>query len=90
MGVAPDDGAEPAGGARDEPARGGGEPPRDQHVIPRSRMIAAGVFVGALYAAGSIARGDVAPGIVGGILAAILLYLVLQRVSERERERHRR
>ena len=36
----------------------------------------AGAFIGILFALGSIARGDVAPGIVGGILAGILCYLV--------------
>jgi hypothetical protein len=32
----------------------------------------AGAVIGILFALGSIARGDVAPGIVGGILAGIV------------------
>ena len=44
----------------------------------------AGAFIGILFAIGSIARGDVAPGIVGGILAGVLCFLVLRQVSERQ------
>ena len=44
----------------------------------------AGAFIGILFAVGSIARGDVAPGIVGGVLAGILCYLVLRNISERQ------
>jgi hypothetical protein len=44
----------------------------------------AGAFIGILFATGSIARGDVAPGIVGGILAGILCFLVLRQISERQ------
>jgi drug/metabolite transporter (DMT)-like permease len=53
---------------------------------PRQWAIA-GAFIGILFAIGSIARGDVAPGIVGGILAAILCYLVLREISARQRQR---
>ena len=47
--------------------------------------IAAGAFVGVLYAGGMSLRGDVFPGVVGGILAGILLVLVLNRIEERRR-----
>jgi hypothetical protein len=50
-------------------------------LTPLQRAIA-GVFIGVLYAAGSIARGYVAAGIVGGVLAAVLVYLVLKRYAE--------
>jgi hypothetical protein len=46
-------------------------------------------FVGLFYAVGMIARGAIAPGIVGGILAAILCFLVLREVGERQRRRIR-
>ncbi len=46
-----------------------------------------GIPVGILYAVGTIARGDVAPGIVGGILAAILTFLVFREVGNRQRRR---
>ena len=49
----------------------------------------AGAFIGILFAVGSIARGDVAPGIVGGILAGILCFLVLRTISERQWQRIR-
>jgi hypothetical protein len=44
----------------------------------------AGAVIAVLFAAGSIARGDVAPGIVGGILAGVLCFLVLRQISERQ------
>ena len=47
----------------------------------------AGVFIGVLFAIGSIARGDVAPGLVGGFLAGVLCYLVLREISARQRHR---
>ena len=50
---------------------------------PRTGWLA-GAFIGVLFAIGSIARGDVAPGIVGGILAGILCFLVLRQISERQ------
>jgi hypothetical protein len=56
--------------------------------------IVAAVF-GAAFAISGIARGDVAPGLVGGALGAVLVFLVLQRVQEhndavrRRRERER-
>ena len=40
-----------------------------------------GVF-GVAFAISGIARGDVAPGLVGGVLGALLVYLVLVRVKE--------
>ncbi len=49
----------------------------------------AGAFIGILFAVGSIARGDAAPGIVGGVLAAILCFLVFREVGERQRRRNR-
>jgi len=49
----------------------------------------AGAFIGILFAIGSIARGDVAPGIVGGILAGVLCYLVLRQIAERQWQRIR-
>ena len=49
----------------------------------------AGAVIGILFALGSIARGDVAPGIVGGILAGILCFLVLRQISERQWQRIR-
>ena len=49
----------------------------------------AGAFIGILFAIGSIARGDVAPGIVGGVLAGVLCYLVLRNISERQWRRIR-
>ena len=53
---------------------------------PRQWAIA-GAFIGILFAIGSIARGDIAPGIVGGLLAAILCFLVLREISSRQRHR---
>ncbi len=65
--------------------------PRHQRPIPEpmsTRNIAIfAAFVGILYAVGTIARGDVAPGIVGGILAAILAFLVFREVGNRQRRR---
>jgi len=63
--------------------------------VTRTQMGIAGAFFGAAFAISAIARGDVAPGLVGGVLGAVLVYLVLQRVSEhnaavrRRRERER-
>ena len=50
----------------------------------------AGAFIGILFAVGSIARGDVAPGIVGGVLAGVLMYLVLRQISVRQWQRIRK
>ena len=44
----------------------------------------AGAFIGILFATGSIARGEIAPGVVGGILAGVLCFLVLRQISERQ------
>jgi hypothetical protein len=49
----------------------------------------AGAFIGILFAVGSIARGDVAPGIVGGVLAGVLMFLVLRQISVRQWQRIR-
>jgi hypothetical protein len=53
---------------------------------PRQWAIA-GAFIGVLFAIGSIARGDVAPGVVGGLLAGVLCFLVLREISVRQRRR---
>jgi hypothetical protein len=55
---------------------------------PRQWAIA-GAFIGILFAIGSIARGDVAPGLVGGLLAGMLCYLVLREISVRQKQRIR-
>ena len=60
---------------------------RPPEPMNRRQWALAGAFIGTLFAIGSIARGDVAPGIVGGILAGVLCYLVLRRISERQWER---
>jgi hypothetical protein len=52
-------------------------------------MVVAGIVIGGTYAAGSIVRDAVVPGIVGGVLAAILTFLVLREASERRRRRGR-
>jgi fructose-specific phosphotransferase system IIC component len=57
-------------------------------MTPRQWALA-GAFIGILFALGSIARSDVAPGIVGGILAGILCFLVLRQISERQWQRIR-
>ena len=51
------------------------------------KKVAAGAFVGILYAGGMGFRGDWLPGIVGGILAGVLLVLVLNRIEQRRRGR---
>jgi hypothetical protein len=57
----------------------------------------AGAFIAILFMVGSVARGDVAPGIVGGLLAGVLCFMVLREISSRQwhrirewDERHRR
>jgi hypothetical protein len=58
-------------------------------------MAIVAAFFGVAFAISGIARGDVAPGLVGGALGAVLVFLVLQRVQEhndavrRRRERER-
>jgi hypothetical protein len=58
-------------------------------------MAIVAAFFGAAFAISGIARGEVAPGLVGGALGAVLVFLVLQRVQEhndaarRRRERER-
>jgi hypothetical protein len=49
----------------------------------------AGAFIGLLFAVGSVARGDIAPGIVGGVLAGVLCFLVLREISTRQWRRIR-
>jgi hypothetical protein len=49
----------------------------------------AGTFIAVLFMIGSIARGDVAPGIVGGVLAGVLCFLVLREISMRQKQRIR-
>ena len=49
----------------------------------------AGAFIGILFAVGSIAQGNVAPGIVGGVLAGILCFLVLRQIADRQWQRIR-
>jgi hypothetical protein len=49
----------------------------------------AGTFIAVLFMIGSIARGEVAPGIVGGLLAGVLCFLVLREISTRQRQRIR-
>jgi uncharacterized membrane protein YfcA len=53
-------------------------------------MAIVGAFFGVAFAISGIARGDVAPGLVGGVLGAVLVYLVLQRVSDHHAELRRR
>ena len=57
-------------------------------MTPRQWALA-GAFIGILFALGSIARGDVAPGIVGGVLAGVLCFLVLRQIAERQWQRIR-
>jgi hypothetical protein len=57
--------------------------------MTRRQWAIAGSFIGVLFAIGSIARGDVAPGIVGGLFAGILCFLVLREISSRQRQRIR-
>ncbi|MGH2968871.1 MAG: hypothetical protein ACRDK0_07385 [Solirubrobacteraceae bacterium] len=56
--------------------------------MPLRNVAILAAVVGVLYAVGMIARGDIAPGIVGGVLAAILCFLVLREVGERQRRRN--
>jgi hypothetical protein len=50
-------------------------------------IVLVAVLLGALYAVGSAARGDLVPGIVGGALAAVLCFLVLREVEARRRRK---
>ena len=65
--------------------------PREQRPIPepmsRRNVAIFAVVIGALYAVGAIARGDVAAGLVGGVLASVLAYLVFTEVGNRQRRR---
>jgi hypothetical protein len=55
--------------------------------MPRRNVAILSAVVGVLYAVGMIARGAIAPGIVGGILAGILMFLVLREVGRRQQRR---
>ena len=85
--MTPDGPPAPGDGTEPPPAR----VPRSQRPIPepmaRRNVVIFAVFIGALYAVGAIARGDVAPGLVGGVLAAVLAYLVFTEVGNRQRRR---
>jgi hypothetical protein len=63
------------------------EPPRG---LPTRAKIAAGIFIGVLYAVGMSLAGDVLPGVVGGALAGVLCFLVLREAERQRRERRRR
>jgi hypothetical protein len=60
-------------------------------------MAIVGAVFAAAFAISNIARGDVAPGVVGGALGGVLVYLVLLRVQQhndamkrrREQREHR-
>ena len=73
-----------AGG--EDPPRGEDEPPP---LLGPRRRIALGAFFGVLYAISFIARGSVAPGIVGGILGGAVVYLVLKEADEWRKRRWR-
>ena len=60
---------------------------RPQDPLTPRQMAIAGAVVGVLYAIGMIARGEIAPGLVGGVLAAVLMFLVLRQTGNRRRER---
>jgi hypothetical protein len=60
-----------------------------RRVTRTSRAIVA-AFFGFAFAISGIARGDVAPGLVGGALGAVVVYLVLQRVQEQHEAKRRR
>jgi hypothetical protein len=53
-------------------------------------MAIVGAFFAVAFAASSIARGDVAPGIVGGALGGVVVYLVLLRVQQHNAAARRR
>ena len=47
--------------------------------------IGAGAMIAILYAAGFIARGHVAAGIVGGVLAGLVAFLALREYERQKR-----
>lgn len=53
-------------------------------------MAIVGAFFAVAFAASNIARGDIAPGIVGGALGGVLVYLVLLRVQQHNDAMRRR
>ncbi len=55
--------------------------------MSRRNVVIFAVFIGVLFAAGSIGRGEIAPGIVGGVLASVLAYLVFTEAGNRQRRR---
>jgi hypothetical protein len=102
VGVAGGDDApgERGAGPRPEPSARTGEPPRAAErparagrpmpqPMPRLHVAILSGFVGLFYAVGMVARGAVAPGIVGGVLAAILCFLVMREVGRRQQRRIR-
>jgi hypothetical protein len=83
-------GVEPEGRDRPRAARRSPwdppEPPPPPRGLTTIQKAIVGVFVGALYLIGMVARGEVLPGIVGGVLGGLLCFLVL-REFEHQRER---
>jgi hypothetical protein len=53
-------------------------------------MAIVGAFFAVAFALSNVARGDVAPGIVGGALGGVLVYMVLLRVQQYHAELRRR
>ena len=53
-------------------------------------MAIVGVVFAAAFAISNIARGNVAPGIVGGVLGGVVVYLVLLRVQQHNEAVRRR
>jgi hypothetical protein len=53
-------------------------------------MAIVGAFFAVAFAISAVARGDVAPGLVGGFLGGVLVYLLLQRVTAHHAELRRR
>ena len=64
--------------------------PGPPQLLPARALVIVGLFVGILYAAGMIVRGDTVPGLVGGALAGVLTWLVLKRAQEQRMQRWRR
>ena len=65
--------------------------PREQRPIPepmsRRNVVIFAIFIGVLYAIGTVGRGEVVPGLVGGALCSVLAYLVFTEVGNRQRRR---
>ena len=58
--------------------------------MTRVHMAIVGALFAAAFAISNIARGDVAPGIVGGALGGVVVYLVLLRVQQHNDAARRR